>query len=440
MKRRQFLQRSASIAAGIALPALVGPGRVLGANERIRMGFMGVGGRGGSVMRGFCELPDVDARTVCDIDSSRLAKSVDEVAERKSGKKPTPMKDFRRMLDDQSIDAITVGTPDHWHALGTIFACQAGKDVYVEKPPSHNIREGQVMLQAARKYKRVVQVGIQSRSQDHHKECYDFLRTGALGKVVFAKAWESHRQRKLPDRPDEPVPEGVDYDTWLGPAETRPYNRSRFHGSWRWFFDFGTGDLGNDGVHRLDYAIRGLNAAREGMGEKPYDFPLAAASSGGKYFFDDPQEWPDTLYVTYDYPKATIVYEMRIWSPYPHEGVGEGAAVYGEKGYVIIGNLSWRAFGADDEPMRIGMQSTNKQADPDHKRNFLHCVRTRKTPNCDIGVAMHTNVGCHLGNASWRANKKLTFNPATFSIGPDAADNRWVERTYRKKWSLPVTV
>ena len=338
------------------------------------------------------------------------------------------------------MDLVVVATPHHWHVPIALRALQAGKDVYCEKPASHTFDEGRLLVQAAKKYGRIFQHGTQTRSSEVTTRAREVIASGYLGEIKMTKAWNIQDRGNLVPVEDGPTPEGVDYDTWLGPAETRPYNRSRFHGSWRWFFDFGTGDLGTDGVHRLDYAIRGLNAAREGMGEKPYDFPLAAASSGGKYFFDDPQEWPDTLYVTYDYPKATIVYEMRIWSPYPHEGVGEGAAVYGEKGYVIIGNLSWRAFGADDEPMRIGMQSTNKQADPDHKRNFLHCVRTRKTPNCDIGVAMHTNVGCHLGNASWRANKKLTFNPATFSIGPDAADHRWVARNYRKKWSLPVTV
>ncbi|MCH2373070.1 MAG: Gfo/Idh/MocA family oxidoreductase [Planctomycetes bacterium] len=440
MLRRKFLKRSAGAVAGIAAPALVGPGHVLGANEKVRMGFMGVGGRGGSIMKGFAELPEVDAVVLCDIDSNRIPKAVDEVTQRQKGKKPQVVKDFRRLLDDKRIDAMTVGTPDHWHALGTIMACQAGKDVYVEKPPSHNIREGQLMLQAARKYGRVVQVGIQSRSQRHHAEAYEFIRSGKLGKVVFAKAWESARQSDLGFPTDQPVPDGVDYDTWLGPAPERPFNPVRFHGRWRWFFDYGTGDLGNDGVHRLDYAIRGLNAGLEGQGKKPTTYPLAAASSGGKFVFDDCQEWPDTLYTTLDYEGATLVYEMRIWSKYPLEGVSEGAAIYGENGYVVIGNLSWRAFGPDDEPWIVGGSSTNKQAAPAHKRNFLECVRTRETPNCDLGIAMHTNVACHMGNAAWRANKKLQFNPNTFTLGPDAEDNKWTTRTYRKKWSLPVTI
>jgi len=440
IRRRKFLKRSAGIVAGLAAPALVAPGRVLGANERVRMGFMGIRGRGGSLMRGFSERPGVDGAVVCDVDSRLLPGAADDVAERQNGKKPQTVTDFRRVLDDKSIDAITVGTPDHWHALATILACQAGKDVYVEKPPSHNTREGQLMLEAARKYKRVVQVGLQARSQPHLTEAIEFIRSGKLGKVVFAKAWESAHQSNIGFPADEPVPAGVDYDMWLGPAPERAFNPMRFHGSWRWFFDYGTGDLGNDGVHRLDYAIRGLNAAREAQGDEPFDVPLAAAAGGGKHFFNDAQEWPDTQYVTYDYPGATMVYEMRTWSKYPIYGSREGAAIYGEDTYVVIDNFTWRAFGPKDELLVAGTSSTNKIADPAHKADFLQCIKTRERPSCDIGIAMHANICCHLGNAAWRADKKLKFDPKTFRLGPDPEDSQWAGRTYRKKWSLPVSI
>ncbi len=437
MRRRDFLKRSAAAAGAIAFPALVPSGSVLGANEKVRLGFIGVGGRANSLLRGFSEMPDVDAAVISDIDSNRLRKAVDQVAERQQGKKPTALGDFRRIIDDRTIDAVVNGTPDHWHAIPVIMACQAGKDAYVEKPCSHNIHEGDVMVKAARRYGRVVQVGIQSRSSPHHAEAYDYIRSGKLGKVCFVKAWESTHQRNLGRPADEPVPQGVDYDTWLGPAAPRPFNPLRFHGNWRWFFDFGTGDLGNDGVHRLDYAIRGLNAAREAQGEEPVTYPSAAAASGGKHFFDDAQEWPDNLYVTYDYPGATMVYEMRIWVNYPLEGFGEGAAVYGENGYVVIANGTWRAFGPGGEPTVVGSSSTNKIQDPAHKRNFLDCVRSRERPVCDIEIGNQATVACHLGNIAWRLNQKVHFDLEMHQFGTDEAANRYLTRDYRAKWSLP---
>ena len=200
------------------------------------------------------------------------------------------------------------------------------------------------MLEAARKYDRVVQVGIQSRSGTNYAEACEYIRGGALGKVVFAKGWESARQKGIGRPPNEPAPVSVDYDMWLGPAPERPFNPNRFHSKWRWFFDYGTGDLGNDGVHRTDYARRGLAAAFEAMGKKLPEWPTAVSASGGKLFFDDAQEWPDTLVVTWDYPGATLMYELRNWQPAPMEGEAEGAAVYGENGYVVIGNGSWRAL------------------------------------------------------------------------------------------------
>lgn len=348
--------------------------------------------------------------------------------------------DFRNMLDDVSIDAVVVGTPDHWHALPTILACMAGKDVYVEKPASHNVREGDLMVEAARKHGRVVQVGIQSRSSPHHAEAYEYIRSGKLGKVGLVKAWESTRQGSLGYPPDEPVPAGVDYDTWLGPAPERPFNPLRFHGNWRWFFDYGTGDLGNDGVHRLDFALRGLEAVREALGLPAAGLPNAVAASGGKYAFDDAQEWPDTLYVTYDYPGATLVYEMRVWTRYPIEDEHEGAAIYGENGYVVIGNGRWRAFDADGKPTGDGGESLNTVHDPAHKRNFLDAIRTRARPACDIEIGHTTSTLCHLGNIAWRTGRKVRYDPKTKTFAGDPEADRLLERSYRKKWVLPERI
>lgn len=418
-------------AAGTAAPAFLSGASV---NERLTVGMMGFRGRGRGLLNGFAEIPDVTVKTICDVDQRLFDRSVAEVSDRQ-GRAPGVETDFRRLLDDPDIDIVVMGTPTHWHAIPTVLACQAGKHVYVEKPAGHNIAEGRAMLDAARKHDRVVQVGIQSRSGTNYEEACEYIRSGALGKVAFAKGWESARQRGIGYPPDEPVPEGVDYEMWLGPAPKRPFNRNRFHGSWRWFFDYGAGDLGNDGVHRVDYARRGLAAGFEAMGKTLPDWPTAVSAAGGKLFFDDAQEWPDTLVVTWDYPGATLMYEMRNWQPNPIDGEAEGAAVYGENGYVVIGNGTWRAF---DENHRIVVRGASTKNDDDarHKRDMLNAIRDGGRPACDIEIGHCASGLVHLGNIAWRTDRKLRFDPETETFGDNEA-NRLLGREYRKPWILP---
>src|SRR5262245_43978701 len=271
MNRRKFFESSGLAGVATAL-ATVAANKACAANDRISICMMGVRGRGGSVLSTFASLPEVEVRYVCDIDEAPLAAGVARV-EKATGRSPIAIKDFRKALEDKSLDALVMGTPDHWHALPTIHACQAGKDVYVEKPDGHNILEGRTMVAAAKKYGRVVQLGTQSRSGQHFFSVMDYLKTGALGTVRFAKAWESGKQGSIGRPPDSEPPPGVDYDMWLGPAPLRPFNRVRFHGNWRWFFDYGTGDLGNDGVHRLDYARWALATALAAKGQLLPDLP-----------------------------------------------------------------------------------------------------------------------------------------------------------------------
>ena len=418
-------------AAGSAAPAFLSGASV---NERLTVGMMGFRGRGRGLLNGFAEMPDVTVKTICDVDQRLFDRSVAEVSDRQ-GRAPGVETDFRRLLDDPDIDIVVMGTPTHWHAIPTVLACQAGKHVYVEKPAGHNIAEGRAMLDAARKHDRVVQVGIQSRSGTNYEEACEYIRSGALGKVAFAKGWESARQRGIGYPPDEPVPEGVDYEMWLGPAPKRPFNRNRFHGSWRWFIDYGAGDLGNDGVHRVDYARWGLAAGFEAMGKKLPDWPTAVSAAGGKLFFDDAQEWPDTLVVTWDYPGATLMYEMRNWQPNPIDGEAEGAAVYGESGYVVIGNGTWRAF---DENHRIVVRGASTKNDDDarHKRDMLNAIRDGGRPACDIEIGHCASGLVHLGNIAWRTDRKLRFDPETETFGDNEA-NRLLGRKYRKPWILP---
>jgi predicted dehydrogenase len=387
-------------------------------------------------MRGFADLPDVEIATLVDIDERQFKDALKALEDRKR-RPPRLERDFRRVLGDKSIDALVVGTPDHWHAIPAIMACQAGKHVYVEKPCSHNLLEGRAMLAAARKHNRVMQVGIQSRSGRHFAEALEYLRSGALGKVTFARGWETARQRGIGHPPDSDPPAGVDYDMWLGPAPLRRFNPNRFHSNWRWFFDYGTGDLGNDGVHRIDYARRGLEAAFTGMGKKLPEWPTSVAAAGGKHFFDDDQEWPDNLVVTWDYPGALLTYEMRIWTGSHMEGEEEGAAIYGEHGHVVIGNTSWRAHGPKGERLPQGGASTNEQHDPAHKRDFLDAIRNGRRPNCDIAIGHVSSSMTHLGNIAWRVHRKLKFDAAEQRFVGDHEANQQLGRTYRAPWTLP---
>ncbi|MFH1738867.1 MAG: Gfo/Idh/MocA family oxidoreductase [bacterium] len=439
MFRRRFL-RSCVTATGLSLaggPLLASNTQAKsGPNDRITVAVAGVRGRGNRLLRAFASLPDVDVKYVCDVDSNVLHERTEEVTEQ-TGKRPEAIKDFRQALDDNAVDVLVLGTPDHWHAIPTIMACQANKDVYVEKPDGHNLLEGQTMVAAARKYGRIVQLGTQCRSSKHIISAIEYIREGNLGQARFAKAWESVKQGIIGHPPDSEPPKGVDYDTWLGPAPKRPFNIRRFHGNWRWFFDYGTGDLGNDGVHRLDYARWAFETAIAAQGGAPLGWPSRVSALGGKYYFDDDQQWPDTLQVTYDYDDGYLLtYELRIWAPYPYQGDSEGAVVYGDNGYVVIANRRWRAFDSKGE------QVTEERGEVDtlsHIRNFLDCVRSREKPAADLETVGHpSSVLCHTGNISWRVGRTLRFDPKTYTFLGDEEANQYLTRQkYREPWILP---
>jgi predicted dehydrogenase len=433
--RRSFLRKASGLVAGVA----AAPAARLSAyspSEKFTVACMGCRGRARHLLYGFAALPEVEVSTICDVDSRLFADAVKGVAERQ-GREPKTVKDFRRILDDKAVDILVVGTPTHWHAIPSILACKAGKHVYVEKPAGHNILEGRRMVEAARRHKRVMQVGIQSRSGRHFAEAFEYIRSGVLGKVILAKGWESARQGDIGRPPDGRAPDGVDYDMWLGPAPKRPFNPNRFHSNWRWFFDYCGGDLCNDGVHRIDYARRALEAGFAAQGKTLPQWPSAVSASGGKFFFDDAQEWPDTQLVTWDYPNALLTYELRIWSKPPLEGETEGAAVYGENGYVVIGNSGWRAY--DDKGKEV-KSAPVRGSDDDilHKRDMLRCIRDGGRPACDIETGHVATSIVHMGNIAWRVDRKLKFDGAREEFSGDEEANKLLGRTYRDPWSLPV--
>lgn len=420
MKRRTFLKNSAAVAVSSIVPS-----RVLGANNRVVIGIMGVRGRGKSLIQNFAALSDVEIAYLCDVDSNvigRAVKSLEDV----NRKKPKIVGDFRRILEDSEVDALVVATPDHWHAPATIFACQAGKDVYVEKPVSHNIREGRLMVQAARKYKRVVQVGTQNRSRDTVQVGIEFAHSGKLGRVLMAKAWNSQRRDDIGHHADGLVPRGVDYDMWLGPAPKRPFNKNRFHYNWHWFWDYGTGDMGNDGIHQLDIARWALQE----------DYPESVVCSGAKLFFDDDQQTPDTQVAAFKFRDTMLTFEMRIWSPYKMEGAANGVAVYGSEGYMILTDKwgGWMVYGNDDQPGYL-LKATD-QNDAPHYRNFIECVRSRRQPICDIETGHFSTILIHAGNIAMRLGRRLEFDARTESFVGDREANRYLSREYRKPWEL----
>ncbi|MBM81405.1 MAG: dehydrogenase [Planctomycetaceae bacterium] len=441
MKRRQFLKHSTAMAATAAASSVLTDSQVAkgSAGERVRVGVMGAGGRAYSLNSSFAANPNAEIVAIAEIDPSRVGKTLEKVTQLQ-GKEPKIEKDFRKLIDDDSIDALVVGTPDHWHAIPTILACLAGKDVYVEKPDSHNIVEGQRMVAAMRKHKRIVQMGSQHRSTTRLQSALEYIKTGALGKCLVAKAWESTRQGNIGFPKDSNPPAGVDYDMWCGAAPKRPFNVNRFHGRWRWFFDYGTGDLGNDGVHRLDMAFAALSTAVQAEGGKPLYLPRRIASFGGKWYFNDAQEFPDTLQVSYQYDDETVprilTYEMRIWAPYGFHGESEGSAVYGDKGYIILGNRRWRAYGPGNKLIK---EVAGDSHEAPHVQNFIDCIKSRKKPYCDVETVGHpASVLCHAGNISARVGRELVLDSKTEVFENDDEANALRGRPeWRKPWILP---
>jgi predicted dehydrogenase len=340
--RRSFIKQTGTFVA--AAPFVARSAQSPG--DRIVLGFVGPGGQGTNLLQSFGGMKDVAIAAVCDVDRKR-AEAAAKMADKLTGNAPKTVSDMRELLANKEIDAVVIATPDHWHAPATILACDAGKHVYVEKPCSHNIREGRLMLEAARRNKRIVQVGTQSRSAPHLREGIERLKNGAIGEILVAKSWNSQLRGNIGKRKPSPPPAELDYDSWVGPAPMRPYQSNLLHGSWRWFFDFGCGDMGNDGVHDIDIA-------RWGLGVESH--PSRISAMGGKYFFDDDQEFPDTQTVLFEYglgnsKKKQLIFEQRLWSPYVQEGNENGNAFYGTKGIMIMGkHRGWEIFGSRNEP------------------------------------------------------------------------------------------
>lgn len=426
--RRTFLLSAGATAAGISLVSSAAGKEA--PSDRIRLCMVSARGRITSLARNFAKLPNCQITHVCDVNEPIMpafAKMIGDI------QKHTPkcVQDLRNVLNDRSIDAIVVGTPDHWHALATIWGCQHDKHVYVEKPVSHNVFESRQAVEASRKYKRIVQTGTQSRSVPHYVEAIEYVRLGKLGKVHMAKAWNSQLRRKVTAAKDSAVPKGMDWNTWQGPAPERPYNERRHTYGWRWMWDYGTGDMGNDGVHDLDIARWGLGV----------DYPSSVTCTGDKLFFgkDDIQETPDTQVVTFtfDSPKSVLLYEQRLWTPYHLGGHENGVAFYGTDAYMLIGRRSWKVVGRGNKVIfdkKVGF------SDVPHLENWLSCIKSGKRPACDIEDGHRSTLLAHLGNIAYRVGRPLKFDGKTEKFVGDDKANELLRREGRKGFEIPEKV
>ena len=439
LNRREFVKGSlGTLATLTVLPK----SRSFAANDKVIIGVMGLGGRGTYLAEKFASRPDAEVAYLCDADTRRFGRARN-VVEEVQGRRPKLVQDFRRILDDSSVDVLINATPDHWHALGTIMACKAGKDVYVEKPLAHNIWEGRKMVEAAREYKRVVQVGMQTRSAPYMKNAAEYIRAGKLGDVYLVRVFNMMQHPARRKGPDQPVPDGFDYDMWCGPAPKLPYNPGR-----RWLnqWEYSCGPIAGDAVHQLDLA-------RYLIGDKPY--PDTVSHAGGVNALRDGREIPDTQLATYEYDKLTLLFEAALWTPYMKKTPqsirnsdkfpnwpfsSTKIEVLGTEGFMYLGRHGggWQVYDSND---RLVHSEYGRQADKEHQDNFIDCIRTRNKPNADVEQGHYSVLLCHLANISYRVgNQKLRFDPKTESFVNAPEANKYLKRTYRHPWVIPDTI
>jgi len=443
--RRKFLGNSAKAAAGTAaaLAGLRGPAGASAAqtkkaapNDKVHIALIGCGGMGTGDLADFLRLPEVECLALCDVDQHRLDETVQTVKELR-GRAPDGYRDFRKVLDREDVHAVIVATPDHWHALPTILACQAGKDVYVEKPLATSIAEGRAMVAAARKYGRVVQVGTQQRSAPHFKDAVDFVKSGELGRIRFVRAWAYLDWKGSIGNPEDRLPPSyVDYDLWLGPAPRRPFNPMRFHHNFRWFWDYSGGLATDWGAHMID-------VVRWAMDEQP----TGASAVGGKFGFpDDIRETPDTLQAVLEFPGFSMVWEHMIGcgvGPWQRE---HGCEFHGQNGIAVVDRDGWEVVSETDmfqQPDRVfrmmprPRQSASDDGHLAHVRDFVDGLKTRERPKADVEIGHLSAIPSHLVNISWRLKRSVKWDPAAERCVGDAEAQALVGRKYREPWVLP---
>jgi predicted dehydrogenase len=446
--RRKFLQQSvglSAVASAVSLGAkpllaqsAAANARALGANDRVRVGLIGCGGMGRGDLKDFLRSKDTECVALCDVDDEQSAKALKEIEEQGSQRPALITRDFRKLIEQKELDAVIVATPDHWHALPTVLACQAGKDVYVEKPLSVSIAEGRVMVETARKYNRVVQMGTQQRSAPHYSEAVEYVKSGKLGKIRLVRAWAYLDWKgKTPVVPDSDPPPSVDYDMWLGPAKKRPFNRNRFHFTFRWYWDYSGGLMTDWGAHMIDIA----NWA---MGIKA---PSSAVSVGGKFGYpDDAMETPDTQQVLWAFPEFSMIWEHALGVGRGPEAREHGVSFHGEYGLLVVDRAGWEVYPETDRidkknrVFKVPGVPRQNVSNPDyhltHVQNFLNCMRSRQRPNSDVEIGHNSMIACHLGNIAFRLGRQVKWDVEKEQMINDPEAQSYVSREYRPPWKL----
>ncbi|MFW5822769.1 MAG: Gfo/Idh/MocA family protein, partial [Tangfeifania sp.] len=424
--RRSFIKKSALVTAGVGVAASIPLASRYIANEKLVCGLIGAKGMGNANLQAFLRQPNTECAAICDVDENVLNQRIADT-EKIQGKKPKGFKDFRKLLEEPGIDVIIIGTPDHWHTIPFVYASQEGKHIYCEKPLANTIEEINIMERAANRYGNVVQVGQWQRSDKHWQDAVDFVHSGKLGKIRSVRTWSYQGWMKsIPVKPDGPVPEGVDYDFWLGPAKERPFNPNRFHFNFRWFWDYAGGMMTDWGVHIIDYALFGMKAKA----------PNSVMSMGGKFAYpEDACETPDTLQALYEFDGYTMLWDHGIGIDGGYYGRSHGVGFVGNNGTLVVDRGGWEVIpeGGNDPAMeRVDLKKGDGQGLNNHMENFIDCIKDPdKTPNCNIEIAANTARVCHLGNIAYKTGRRLYWDADNSKFIDDEGANRYLTPTYR---------
>ena len=439
--RRTFIKQVGATGLGVTLGGMSFSAKsyanIVGANERINVAVMGTNGRGNGMARNFQRINDVNVTFVCDVEEKAMAKGMEAVT--RAGGSPKAEKDIRKVLENKDLNALLIAAPDHWHAPATIMACQAGKHVYVEKPCSHNPREGELSIAAARKYNRIVQVGAQRRSWPGVIEGINELRNGIIGRVYFARGWYTNKRVSIGFGKRVPPPANLDFDLWQGPAPRRAYQDNLVHYNWHWFWHWGTGEALNNGTHEMDVIRWGLGV----------DFPTQVSSEGSRFVFKDDWETPDTQIINLQFGNECLVtWEGRSCNSCNSEGKDRGVIFYGEKGSLETGFNGYRVLDLDNKLVKEvdskevidGRDASSPSANLDavHILDFLDAIKNNRRPKGDIAELHKSTTLVQLGNIAWRTGQRLTIDPSSgHIINCPEAQALW-ERTYEPGWELHV--
>ncbi|WP_372949307.1 Gfo/Idh/MocA family oxidoreductase [Mariniphaga sp.] len=430
--RRSFIKKSALATAAVGATASMPLASCMGANEKLVCGLIGAKGMGFSDLQAFLRQPNTECAAICDVDENVLNQRIADT-EKIQGYKPKGFKDFRKLLEEPGIDLIIIGTPDHWHCIPFVNAAQEGKHIFCEKPLANYIEELNIMERAAKRYGNVVQVGQWQRSDKHWQDAVKFVHSGALGKIRSVRTWSYQGWMKsVPVVPDSEVPAGVDYDFWLGPAPKRPFNKNRFHFTFRWFWDYAGGMMTDWGVHIIDYALFGMNAKA----------PKSVMAMGGKFAYpEDACETPDTQQALYEFDGYTMLWDHGIGIDGGYYGRSHGVGFVGNNGTLVVDRGGWEVIpeGGDNPAMeRVELQKGDGQGLNNHMKNFIDCIKDRdKVPNTSIEIAANTARVCHLGNIAFKTGRRLYWDADNSKFIGDDDANSYLVPQYRAPWELP---